>query len=219
MTWFDLIVSVVVHLILAFILMYCSDNAKMWKDGTIYVENPSVYNLKKLEDKHKVNEYVERVIKPSHHYFILKKSIESHNDADGLSCVILQAFSFLLIVRNVSKKFPNQTLPKILYLIIVIAICLAVCCLGCYLVWMLYKKCFAIDSFRYSREDLEKQFVYDGDGFDISEEDAFNNYIIMCHYEYLRSIEDTVIFRKCIMKVITWVSTIIYILFFWKEPN
>lgn len=219
-----LIISIVVHFFIAFVLMYCCDNAEIWKDGKeIKICKPSVNNLKSLDNVYYVNKYVENVIQPSHHYFILRNTIKAYQGNEGcsneLAGIVLQVFSLLFIMRNAVQVFPNKYLHKALYLIIIGVVCLAVCCLGCYIIRKVYKKHFALRSFCYSREDLKQRFVYDDTEHDISEEDAFNNYVIMCHYNYLLSIEDTVIFRKNIMKVITWASTIIYILFFMRTPD
>lgn len=220
-----LLISLAVHFFMTFVLMYCCDSAEIWKDGrAIQIHKPSIYNLKNLDDKHDVNKYIEDVIKPSHHYSVLKKKIsETDGGIDsGTGCLIsmvLQGFSFLLILKNALKVFPMGKLPQALYYIIVVIICVAICGLGYYIIKKLYNKHLAIEEFRYNREDLERTFVYDDTEFDISEEDAFNNYVLMCHYRYLSSIEDTVVFRKNILKVMSWVSTIIYILFFMRTSD
>ena len=216
-----LLVFLALHFFMVFILMYCCDDAEIWKDGIpMQVHKPSIYNLKNLDDKHEVNKYIENVINPSYHYFILKKTISETDSGTGyLISMVLQGFSFLLVLKSAIKVFPNGNLPKAVYFIIVVVICAAICYLGYYIIKKLYNKHLAIERFCYNREDLERKFVYDDTEFDISVEDAFNNYVLMCHYRYLLSIEDTVIFRKNIMKVMSWVSTIIYVLFFLRTPD
>lgn len=224
MTILWLIISVAAHFFTAFILMYCHDDALLWKEGKeIKLHKPSILDLETLEDKYMADKYVKEIIQPSHHYFILKREIDICQENDGctneLVGGVLQVFSFLFIMRNVSKVFPNEYLHKTLYTIIIGVVCLVVCCLGCYIIRQLYNKHLALGGFMYTREDLENIFVYDETEFNISGEDAFNNYVILRHYNYLLNIEDSVKFRAAIKKVVNGLSAIIYFLFFMQVPE
>ena len=237
MTVLWLIISFALHFVIAFALMYCCDKVDIgkWNDGKeIEVYKPSIHNLRFLNllvlaedvymfDKYKLDNYVEKVLKPSHHYFLLKNDLSVYQENEGcvneLSAIVLQVFSLGFIVSNVTKAFPNESMPKLLYGVIIIVVCLAICCTGCYILWKLYKNRLALDTFYFSKESLRERFYYDESEYDVSEEDAFNNFVIEYHYSYLLSIEDSVIFRKNIMKILSALSAIIYFLFFMQIPT
>ena len=63
--------------------MYCYENVKIWASGKIILNKPSIFDLKVLDDHQELNKYVEEVIKPSHHYFILEDSVSSYNNVEG----------------------------------------------------------------------------------------------------------------------------------------
>lgn len=217
----ELITSLVIHFIMSYVLIYCSDNAKIWKnDKEISVCKPSIYDLPDTSDKHIVNEYIEKVINPAHHYFILRKNIESKQDSTEtwLVRIILHLFSLFFVISKSTEVFPNLHLPKFLYLIIVTLACLCVCWLGCYFIYLFYKRNFAIRGYNLSQEDIVKLFVYNKEhGF--TQKVALNNYTIMLHYSYLRSIESSVMFRHTMLKMLSCVAAIIYFLCFMQTPN
>jgi hypothetical protein len=65
-----------------------------------------------------------------------------------------------------------------------------------------------------------KEFVYDESEHPlISEETAFNNFVINKHYKYLLSIESTVWRRATIRKILSALAAIIYVLFFMQYPD
>ncbi len=218
---FLLIIAIVAHLLTALLLMYSCDTAELWKDNVeIPLRQPSIHDLNNSADKYSINEYVKEIVCPSYYYFILKREIEElQEDRAVLAGITLQAFSFIFILKCATKVIPNHDLSKSLYGILIISLSLIVCCLGCYIIYKLYNKHCSIRNFSISIEELKKQFHYDKNGFDISEEDAFNNFIIYHHHNYLRFIEDSVRRRNGIKKILVKIGIIVYFLFFFHAPD
>lgn len=212
-----LIIWLLVHLFTAFLCSYSLDSAKIWKGNKeIRLKKPSLYDLD-LADLLKVHRYVEDIIKPSHHYFVLRNTIESQNKEDS-GCgtlIILQASSLLFVIKYMREVFPllNYFTASVLSVI--------VCVIGFLIVSMIYQKSnFSIAKFNYDEQDLKKEFVYDESEYPlISEETALNNFVINKHYQYLLSIESTIWHRATIRKILSALATIIYILFFMQYPD
>lgn len=212
-----LIVWILVHLFTAFLCFYSLESVKFWKDNKeIRLKEPSLYDLD-LADLLKVHRYVEDIIKPSHHYFVLRNTIESQSkdDSGGISLILLQGSSLLFIVKYIRKIFSlsNYFVASVISVI--------VCGVGCIIVSIVYQKFnFHIKKFNYDEQDLKNEFVYDESKYPlITEETAFNNFVIKKHYQYLLSIENTVWHRATIKKILSVLATIIYILFFMQYPD
>lgn len=225
--WF--IVALAAHFFIAFILMHCFDSAQIWKnDNEINLYKPSIYDLEDCDTEQmaRIDNYVENVIKPAHHYFILRKRIEMCQENSGcsneLSGIILQLFSLFFVIKSAMKAFPNDKffqLSDILYIIIIVAAALVICCSGCYITRRIYNKKFALENYQFNERELKQEFVYDADEYNISENRAFQNYVIMNHYRYLLFIESDVQFRYVIRRIILGISAILYFLFFFRADS
>lgn len=212
-----LIFWILVHFFTAFLFLYSFDSAKLWKSNKeIRLKEPSLYDLD-FANLLKVHSYVENIIKPSHHYFVLRNTIEaqSKDDSGFGTLIILQASSFLFIFKYMREVFPllNYFASSVISVII--------CVVGYLIVSMVYQKCnFSIKKFNCDEQDLKKEFVYDESKYPlINEETAFNNFVINKHYQYLLSIESTLWHRATIKKILSALATIIYILFFMQYPD
>ena len=211
-----LIIWFLVHLLTAFLCSYSLDSVKIWKDKEIRLKEPSLYDLD-LSDLLKVHSYVENIIKPSHHYFVLRNTIEAKTkDNSGYgSQFILQASSLLFVIKYMREAFP------LLNYFVASVISVIVCVVGYLIVSMVYQKSnFSIAKFNYGEQDLKNEFVYDESEYSlISKDAAFNNFVINKHYRYLLSIEGTVWHRATIRKILFALAAIIYVLFFMQYPN
>lgn len=227
MTIFNFILSLAIYLFVAFVLMYCTDEAHIWKDKKeIRLIKPSIHDLEGIDDKYILNKYIEDVLIHSHNYFSLRKRIETLQDKDStegcLTSITLELFSYLFVVRSAANMIPNGKffdIPKPLYTILLFAITLGLCILGRFVIKKIYTNKLMIFSFDLDIEDLRERFVYEETKFGLNEEKAFNNYVILQHYDYLLSIEYTVEFRHNVYKIFSVVAGIIYFLFFMQAPD
>ena len=136
--------------------------------------------------------------------------------------IVLEMFSYFIVVRSAANMIPNGEffdIPKALYFILLLTIVLCLCVLGRYIIKKVYINRFMICSFGLDIEDLRNEFANEEPEFGLDEEKAFNNYIILRHYNYLLSIEYTVQFRHSVYKIFSAVSAIIYLLFFMRAPD
>lgn len=203
-----LIIWLLVHLFTAFLCSYSLDSVEIWKDGKeISLTKPSVRDLESLDDKYKVNNYVEKVIKPLDRYFILRSKICDNTDK-GLGCIVaftVQGISLKCMTEQLCSIFLSLNyLPKGLNYFFAFVVSLIVCSIGCYIMWKIYrKKRCGLEDYRYSKEDLKNIFVYDKARYPlIDESTAFNNFAMNDHYFYLCSIETTVHFRYVVRKLL-----------------
>jgi hypothetical protein len=212
-----LIIWILVHLFTAFLCSYSNDSIKIWKDNKeIRLKEPSLYDLD-LADLLKAHSYVEDIIKTSHHYFVLRNTIEaqSKNYSGYGTQFIVQVSSLLFIIKYMREIFSS------LNYFTVSVISIIICVVGYLIVSMVYQKSnFSIAKFNYDEQELKNEFVYDESEYPlISEETAFNNFVINKHYHYLLSIEGTVWHRATIRKILSALATIIYVLFFMQYPD
>jgi hypothetical protein len=191
--------------------MYSCDKAQLWKPkdkDNVFLYKPTVLDIDS-KDKYEIHEYVQKVVSPSYHYFLLEKEIKVRQDQDELlPCLVIQAFSLFFVIQNTRRLFPFAND------LIIILSTLAICCLGCFIIYKLYERFFAIEDFEYSIDDLKNMFKYQKNEFKLDEEKAFNNYVISEHYRYLSCISDSVIIRKSILRIVMGAAAIIYFLFF-----
>ena len=222
----NFILSLAIYLFVAFVLMYCNDEAHIWKDNReIHLFKPSIHDLESIEDKYIISQYIENTLIHAHNYFALRnriKKLQEKEDYSGcLTTIVLEVFSYIFVVRSAENMLPNEffDISKVLYTILLFAVTLGLCLLGRYMVKKVYINKFMIRSFGLNVEDLRNTFVYEESEFGLDEEKEFNNYIILRHYNYLLSIENTVQFRHSIYKIFSIAAGIVYLLFFMRIPD
>ena len=106
------------------------------------------------------------------------------------------------------------------WLCFVIAVLIS--CLGTWLASFIYKRTsLPLRTFEYSLSELKENFDSQKgyQKFNVSEKNAFNNYVIGVHCHYIYSIENKIVFRSCVRKVVGCATALIYILFFYTIPN
>lgn len=224
------ILGYLLHCFTAFALMFSCDKAKIWGDteepklhmprlADLQEEERLKFDKNDTEEewdrKQRTNdsidwrsgmerqEYVEKVISPAYHYFMLKGEIEglqSNCDDGFFPGLTLQLFSLLLIVQSLNRMEIFNSW------IISLFVATVVCSVSCFIISWLYK-----NRWRYTVMEIE-DFAYDYC-------DWSNNYIIEKHYEYLYSIKNTVYFRHAVRKILFDASWWIYLLFFFRVPE
>ena len=215
------VISILANFIISGLLIYCSDEFRFkWKDNTkVSLRMPRVDDLAATADRYQISNYVEKVINPAHHYFLLKEEIENYKSTDGcVSFIILQASSLLLVYSCFNEAFDGflSSCSWIVKVLIYISI-FAMCALICFIIYKVYYAKFAIVSSYNTEKNLRGSFEYrEKNIFAISEDAEWNNFLLSKHYQdVLRNIEDTR-FRRNLTKVLYGLSAILYILFFMR---
>lgn len=211
------------HYLTAFVLMYCCDNVKLWKDDeSIYLYKPAVYDLNNTDFRmFIVDKYVDNIINPAYHYFILRKEVEETCGGEEFAYgFILQLPSLLFVMNYIKRLLPEiliNGMPKLISIIMILVISLIPCIIGCYIVWKIYNSKFSLPEFYYSNKMLKERFVYEGSDFDkeygLEIDTAFNHYVILKHYEFILSLIDKVRFRKAVRRIISGLCVLIWLLF------
>ena len=228
---FIAVLAYLLHCFTAFALIYSCDKAKIWGDGEEpKLRMPSLSDLEEKEllvfDKndsdeeweykqraneiiHRNNnqqrqEYIEKVISPAHHYFLLKSEIQwyqSDCDEGFFRGFFLQLFSLMLITQMLFKgEIIDSWLLALLFSFVI-------CFVGCSAIGLVYKKYWRCQGLRIKDFDYKRY------------KDCSNNSLIHNHYEYLKSIKRTVYFRESVRKILFNASFIIYVLFFFTIPE
>ena len=234
MLWIVLVF--IIHCVTAFVLSYCFDTAKLWKDDEEpSIRMPSIYDLPDDCDRYTMEKYINKQIIPAHNYFSLKSEIKGMQNYEHESIVVY------LVVHTVStlligfSLFKMDIMPKFLC----VALPLVVCVAASFLENLIYKKSkFVICSNRRNATSLKKEYdewkernnrVIEQQnrehldlrftGFEIDEEDDLNNFVISEHCYYLKVIHNTVKRRYYVRKCITFICGAIYILFIMRVPD
>lgn len=191
------IFSYLLFCFVCFTLIYSDEKANIWSDKDVpqlcYFDlvKEEALRLKEL-DEFSIRCCIENKIGPRYHYFMLIREIEEYqSDYEyDISIVFLPLFFLLLIAKAIIGI--NLVKTWLISLLIVIVV-------GFFTFWLInlfYEKFapFKIDRFF---------------GNDYSEQ----------HYGYLKSIKNTVIFRRSVRKILLNVTGIIYFLFFFTIPE
>ena len=230
----EIIVAVlgyILHCFTAFALIFSCDKAKIWGDGEeINLVMPKLDDIEEeemktfdktdsddiWEHKQRINrsimlankkqrdKYIETVICPAHHYFLLSREIQWYqSDCDkGLSHgVFLQLFSIVLSAQMLIRA---EVFDAWYVAILLVA---SICSASCYIIYLIYKHYWIAEGLRIKH--------FSPYGYDKRD----NNYTIAKHYEYLCSIKETVYFRASVRKILFNASLIIYVLFFFSVPE
>lgn len=191
-----LIFSYLFYCFVCFLLIYSTDTAAIWNDKTTprlhYFDliEEDVLNIKNLSD-YAIQSCMEDKIGPTYHYCMLIKEIEEYQSKHELSLeyIFLPLIFLLIIAKTIQSLFLISFAVSFL-IVFVLAVATFL------LINLLYERCtkFCLDSF---------------EGIDYSVQ----------HYNYLRSIKETVIFRYFVRRILSFIAFTIYLLFFFRIPE
>lgn len=216
----EVIICLVLHCVMSLVLKYCYDEEKIWHNDEIApnLHMPKLHDLDENCSVYDQQRYVEKVIIPAHNYFSAVSDIEASQNNEPLLELMCWTPTFLLVVNAFRK---TQITPYI-WLNIVIAI--VVYALIILLVSAIYNRTrLKLGTFKLSVSDIEKRYHDIKDicswEFDLSEENALNNFIIESHHSYISCVKHTIDKRYRVKKVVEAIAGWIYILFIWRIPN
>lgn len=201
MIW-KFVFSLILHFVTALLLIYCCDP---WSaECGVSLHKPSVLDLNEF-NRQNASEYVEEVVGPAYQYFLLKKELSEFEKNDGgcggwIVGIVTQCatfhYAFLRLLRlncNVPEEFQFFGL-------------LFFCCLVCFILYKVLKPRFSIPPFPYTESDLKERFA--NNYYKISDQNAFNNFVIAKHYNYLWSVREKVIRKKYIFDFFSLIALI-----------
>lgn len=217
----QLIVGLLLHFSFAFLLMYSFDEGMVWKDAPdgLRLIQPSIHDLRNPSSQ-VLDAYITQIICPSYLYFHLRSElIGSDRDRDWGSIgigLILQAPTLLLTVRGFRLLRPTSST------FLCWAIPIAICCLGCFLLHLLYRHTLAIppfycdsDSLKKDSEHLAKFDTSYGESLDT----ALNHYVISIHLQYLLPLRKTIRTRQVIRRFLVACAFVAYALVYLPAYN
>jgi len=215
------IVTFLLHCAVCFLLHYCCDTAKIWaNDDQPDIHMPKLTDLGSGASVREMQKYTEEIISPTYHYFMMKRKIESYLEVESFTVKLSKAVLLLSTSLLFASALEELKFLETQWLYIVIALSIGV--LSYYLTLIIYKKTsLPLLSFNYSIDRLKEDGIHYSKyntKFIVCEDKAINNYIIIQHNEYLRSIYDTIIFRSSLRKVLFAISAVVYFLCFMRIP-
>lgn len=208
----------IVYLAGAFLFKYASDEGYQPPSflADLDLRRPSLSDLQTY-DKYLADTYVSEVICPAYCYFDLladlKVSCKKAQDSQTVSFIMLYVPTCAAFVQ-ILKSFACSFHSVFLWLFGV-----ALWVLGDVFVSLIYKRSFAIPSFRYDETDYktDKEILFvSGPKYGESREAALNNFVLLQHYNYLCSIWSSLSFRFAIARVLCFVTGAAYLLFFFS---
>lgn len=215
----EVAISLILHCVLSFVFNYCYDEEKIWNDEIEpKLWMPKLHDLEKKSDVYVYQRYVEKVIIPSYDYFSAVSEVKNFQNKDAFSPIVAW-LSTLFFTANAFRKadiFPYMWLNAVIGIIAYVLIAI--------IVSMIYNKTkLKLGTFGTSLADIKKEYyrITDSCGreFDLSEENALNNFIIETHYRYIRYIHYSIEKRYRVKKVVEVIAGGIYILFIARMPT
>lgn len=191
------IFSYLFYCFICFAFVYSGETVAVWSDED---SRPSCYfdlvkeevsHLKEL-DEFSLRYYIEDKIGPKYHYYLLAREIEEYQyDCEyGFEYFVLPLFFSIII----AFLFIEMELFESWLVCFLIAVAINI--LTFIVIGLLYEKCTYFKIMRFWGADYSDQ-----------------------HYEYLKSIKDTVIFRRSIRKILRAATVVVYLLFFFEFPE
>lgn len=207
---FTLILSLILHFASAFLLMFVYEP---WNPNCpIDLRMPSLNDLKDF-NKADASRYADHTIAPAHCYFSLKKDL-SWRELESEGCFtgfFIQSFSIApALYRLLALKFESDVINA-LFCLLLFPFCGAIC----FIIYKLYKKFLCVKPFDYTAEELQEEFErnnWHSPTQYISEDIAFQNWVLEKHYNYLLSVKERTLLKKYIAKILSVVAFIILIL-------
>ena len=221
------IFAYILFCVITFFIKYAYDISKIWGDGEpIKLSQPSLNDFQENAEErfHRiynstVQKYVEKIITPSALYFHLRKDIENYQyDASQRTFpgFFLQLFCVLL---SATMLLRSEMLDSWILSILIVG---AICVLSAFIIDLIYKRhsiCHRLRAKHFPRDEAYYKRVANYNDFPISYENNLNNITIKMHYQYLLSIEHTVIQRYYLRKMISKIEFLVYVLFFFTIPE
>lgn len=207
----------------SFVTCFCFDEVELWNEGDDIppLKMPSIDDVGNISNLKK-NDYIADVIAPAYHYFEEKNEIEWYQSKENSynSKILCRFVLMLSIVLLQSKSLLKIGFAKNRMICLLISI--VICSLSFFIAWFIYKQTsLPLGKFTYTLDKLQKEHEHfcQYNEYGLSKEVSLNNYIINVHWNYLRRIKATVVFRSNIRRVLCVFACIIYFLFFMQLPN
>ena len=215
---FSLILWVVIYCVGCILLRYCNDEPRYTNGKVLDLKMPSVLDLESTSDRHATNDYVKKVICPAHDYFNLDCDFQHDSTLRFITSVVVCFGSFMQIRRHLFvylDQFEFFYDSESIVLPLVFSIAVAVFCILVYVaVYFLYEAKFTILQYPHGPDELQKMFC--GSQFPISDQRAYENFVIEEYHHYLLRIKKSLERRNFLFKIISGLSVIIYFLFFYR---
>lgn len=204
------IITLILHFSSALLLMFVYEP---WDPNCpINLRTPSLHDLKDF-NKTDASYYADCIIAPAHCYFSLKKDLSWRElESDGcFTGLFIQSFSIALpFYKLLALEFESDTIHALLCLLL-----FPFCGVMCFIIHKLYKKFLCVKPFGYTAKELRDEFKRynpNSSAEYISEDIAFQNWVLEKHYNYLLSVKERTLLKKYIAKVLSVVAFIILIL-------
>jgi len=163
---------------------YYNANGNKYREE-LWLRKPSIRDLDLCNDsldyRYKVEDYTEKVIKPSQDYFTLRKKLETLLEPNNQPVFIIALTSFCPISGFLKFIIPNKLILMIIFVFVTAGIIPVI-------LFLLSRRTIPFKEFCYSEEELK--MLFHRSNYNVSKEDDFNNFMISKHYEYLKEIEN-----------------------------
>ena len=200
------------YLLSAFLWMYCSDELPDFNQviDDLDLVRPQVSDLSHPVEPH-LSRYVDQVICPAYHYFVLRNQIRQSisRDSSFWGGLVIHSGCALLLIRLLLKVGFTES---VLFCVVLVS---AACVLGCWLLSILYKRKLQLKPFTCNKEKTRSQLEQFSDReFDISDDAELNNRLIDLHCRYLMDNQKTVMTRSIVRGIMYGAAGIIYLFVF-----
>ena len=183
MSVITVIIIYAIHFAVAYLLIYSSDNGSIntncnWNEiifekETFKLVKPSLLDFRVSQKNSEMliydfQNYVDEIINPSYHYFILKKELSSNTpDKNNVLAIglILQSISLAAIIGYTIRIFPLVDWSDLTLNIVVIGMSLLICSIGCFILSKIHSKFFSLEKFDIPLEEYKQHFSHQKNNF------------------------------------------------------
>ena len=217
----EVVICLVIHCVISFLFKYCYDKEMIWQDSEEppRLHMPKLYDLGENCSVYDQQKYVDEVICPSVTYFSKVSDInEMQKDYEPVAKFTIWLSTFFL-TGNAFRR--AQITP---YTWLNISFGVLACIITMLIISAIYKRTkLKLGAFKRSTSDLKREFYYIKENcsmdFDISEDDALNNFVIENHRNYISCVYYTIAKRYRARKTLEAIAIAIYALFIMRVPD
>lgn len=202
----------------SFILsLYVFDSPTLYKNPPVSTRKASIYDLPDGASKSQINDYINDHIIPSNDFYCLRSVFEKENDSSDFVCkIFLTCIPVVLLVNSIRRHYLDEFGFGATVLICVAGV--GACVLAGYILDRVYSRYWMIPEMEIDKEYIRKRLNTIEDSFHVGLEIAKENYMTAVYYSYCMKVKRTVQQRFALKSVVSGICTVIYVVFFMRNP-
>lgn len=210
------IICLVVFCVSFFVMLYVMDRPDYFEGISVSPRKASIYDLPENTSRATVDKYINDQIIPAANYFSMRYDFDAAEDS---SDVFISLFMILapaiLLLRSVFRWLAEENTSTIIG---ACAVSIVLCVIFALIIKKIYDTYLSVPSLKDRYDDPISYVKNTEDEFDVGFTRCCENRMTLVYCAYCYKIEKTMRKRIALKSVVVSICTVIYILFFFRNP-